>query len=122
MTHGHYETLFQSRMGKITFSLRDSFDCGNPSLNNFLKQSATGLIKSTVSPIPALLIGRLAFEMALAINEMSGTQAIVVDTIDAEAEDFMTNMDFKKLKTPIKMIISLKHLHLKIFLWISFRF
>jgi predicted GNAT family N-acyltransferase len=147
-------------------SLRDSFDCEKPSLNNFLKQyarqaderntartfvaldeenkkiagyvslantslekqAATGLIKTTVNPIPALLIGRLAvdvnyrgrrlgekllvfaFEKALAINEMSGIQAIVVDTIDADAEAFYDKYGFQKIKDTNKMIISLKHL------------
>ena len=93
------------------------------------KQAAAGLIKTTVNPIPALLIGRLAvdinyrgqrlgekllvfaFEKALAINEMSGIQAIVVDTIDAEAEAFYDKYGFQKIKDTNKMILSLKDLH-----------
>jgi predicted N-acetyltransferase YhbS len=151
----------------ISYNLRDSFYCGKPSLNNFLKQyarqadehntartfvaldqenkkiagyvslantslekqAAAGLIKTMVNPIPALLIGKLAvdmnyrgqrlgekllvfsFEKALAINEMSGIQAIVVDTIDAEAETFYEKYGFKKINDTNKMIISLKDLH-----------
>ena len=39
-----------------------------------------------------------AFEKALAINEMSGIQAIVVDTIDAEAEAFYDKYGFQKIE------------------------
>ena len=151
----------------LDHGLRDSFDCGKSSLNNFLKQyarqadehntartfvafdqenkkiagyvslantslekqAAAGLLKTTVNPSPALLIGRLAvdinyrgqrlgekllvfaFEKALAINEMSGIQAIVVDTIDAEAEAFYDKYGFQKIKDTNKMILSLKDLH-----------
>ena len=146
--------------------LRESFDCGKPSLNEFIRQyarqadeqnttrtfvsldqqnkkiagyvslsntsiekaTASEVLKSRVNPIPALLIGRLAvdtnyrgqrlgekllvfaFDKALAINEMSAIQAIVVDTLDQEAEAFYEKYGFQKILGTNKMILSLKDL------------
>jgi ribosomal protein S18 acetylase RimI-like enzyme len=150
----------------IVPGLRESFDCGKPSLNEFIRQYArqadeqnttrtfvsldqgnkkiagyvslsntsiekaltSDVLKSRVNPIPALLIGRLAvdssyrrqglgekllvfaFDKALAINEMSAIQAIVVDTLDEEAKAFYERYGFQKISGTNKMIISLKNL------------
>lgn len=156
----------KSLLPQLTTGLRESFDCGKPSLNSFLrqharqadeqntartfvildeknkkiagyvslsntsieKQTVTGLLKTRVNPIPALLIGRLAvdfnyqgqklgekllafaFDKAIEVNEISAIQAIVVDTLDESAEKFYEKYGFQKIQNTNKMIISLKDL------------
>lgn len=151
---------------KITPTLRDGFDCGEPTLNIFLSKFArqsedqntartwvaldksnkkiigyisisnasiekedTGTtVKSYVNPIPALLIARLAvdrfykgqgwgeeillgaFQKAREINEISAIQAVVVDTLNDNAESFYKIYGFVKIGSTNKMIISTKEL------------
>ncbi len=151
---------------KITPSLREAFDCGEPTLNVFLsryarqseeqntartwvaldkpnkkivgyvsisntsieKQDAASAVRSYVNPIPALLIARLAvdqtykrqgwgeeillgaFQKAKEINEISAIQAVVVDTLNANAEAFYKVYGFVKIGDTNKMIISTKEL------------
>lgn len=151
---------------KIAPGLRETFDCGEPSLNVFLsryarqsedqntartwvaldkpnrkiigyvsisntsieKQSAGPTVKTYVNPIPALLIARLAvdqsykkqgwgeeillgaFQKAKEVNEISAIQAVVVDTLNANAESFYRLYGFVKIGATNKMIISAKSL------------
>lgn len=92
------------------------------------KAEADSAVKSYVNPIPALLIARLAvdktckgqgwgeeillgaFQKAKEINELSAIQAIVVDTLNDNAESFYKIYGFVKIGSTNKMIISTKEL------------
>jgi predicted GNAT family N-acyltransferase len=92
------------------------------------KEEASPTIKSYTNPIPALLIGRLAidkdykkqglgekllifgFEKAKELNTISAIQAIVVDTLNENAESFYKRYGFVKIGSSNKMIISTKNL------------
>lgn len=92
------------------------------------KEAASKAVKSYVNPIPALLIARLAvdrsckgqgwgeeillgaFQKAKEINEISAIQAVVVDTLNDNAESFYKIYGFVKIGNTNKMIISTKEL------------
>jgi predicted GNAT family N-acyltransferase len=92
------------------------------------KVEASPTIKSYTNPIPAMLIGRLAidknykkqglgekllmfgFEKAKELNTISAIQAIVVDTLNENAETFYQKYGFVKIGSTNKMIISTKNL------------
>ena len=92
------------------------------------KADASPTIRSYTNPIPALLIGRLAvdknyqkqglgekllmfgFAKANELNKISAIQAIVVDTLNENAENFYLRYGFVKIGASNKMIISMKGL------------
>ena len=92
------------------------------------KAEASPTIKAYTNPIPALLIARLAvdknykkqglgeklllfgFKKAKELNEISAIQAIVVDTLNENAEKFYQRYGFIKIGSTNKMIISTKDL------------
>lgn len=105
------------KLGKITGYISIS----NTSIE---KEEASPTVKSYINPIPALLIARLAidknhkkqglgeklllfgFQKAKELNEISAIQAIVVDTLNENAEKFYKRYGFAKIGATNKMIIS----------------
>jgi ribosomal protein S18 acetylase RimI-like enzyme len=92
------------------------------------KMEIVDQFKTNINPVPSLLIGRLAidlnyrkqglgekllmfaFEKAREINKISALQAIVVDTLNEDAQTFYERFSFKKIGSSNKMMISMKEL------------